>query len=481
MLPNCADEESAVREYAALAVADFAEAPAIDWLAANAAGLKTGEGRAAAFWGFGVSGREGYLPALERAISGGERDPGARAMAVRALGMFGAKAKEEALVAALKDGAWQVKEEAAFALAERRSAAAAEPLIKLLADLAWQPHAAALYALATGAPDKFREALPKAQKDKAYQVRLAACEAAYDAGPGDGFGAAVVALGDEAWPVRAAAVAVLERVWEERCIEPLIDRLVQEKGRLRYDITMTLRAMTGKEIGYSAADWKLWWEANKQTFKIGKRPKTKEGVTAKMGGSEATFYDIPILSDRIGFTIDFSGSMQTEEENKGEGSRDQKGKRKLEIALDEFQKTVKALKPEVRLNLVIMSSEAIVQKVRSFAKKLVPADPRTQALIIGWSRDADKKLSQIQRGRGDTWDAVMDLFADEEVDTIFVLSDGRPSYGACVNDDHFLSEFRRVNRYRRIMVHTVLTGTKGTDKKFMAELAEMTGGRAVAR
>ena len=290
VLPHCGDEEPAVREFAGLAVADFSEKDAVAWLAANSTALRAAEGRATAFWAFGVSGNEAYLPVLEKAAGGGERDAAARAMAVRAVGMFADKGKEETLIAALKDSAWQVKEEAAFAVRDRKSAAAADALVKLLADAAWQPHAAALYALGACAPDKFKEALPKAQKDKAYQVRLAACEGAFEAGQEEGFGAAGVALKDEAWQVRVAAIGVLEQVWEERCIEPLIDAMVKEKGRLRYDFTMTLRRMTGKEIGFNAADWKLWWNTAKETFKLGKKPsKRGNNIVAGGGGTEASF------------------------------------------------------------------------------------------------------------------------------------------------------------------------------------------------
>lgn len=477
VLPNCGDEESAVREFAGLAVADFSEKDAVAWLAANAPLLRTPEGRATAYWGFGVSGNEAYVPVLEKAAGGGDKDPAARAMAVRALAWFGDKAKADVLLAALKDSAWQVKEEAAFAAHDRKDAAAADALVKLLADAAWQPHAASLYALAAVAPDKFREALPKAQKDKAYQVRLAACEAAFEAGPADGLEAATAALKDEAWQVRAAAVGVMEQVWEEKCIEPLIDALVKEKGRLRYDITMALRAMTGKEIGFSASDWKFWWEANKETFKIGKKPKSRGGVDAKSAGSEASFYDVPILSDRIGFTIDFSGSMFDDNQDGG-GSGDQKGRKQIDIALEEFQKTVQALKPDVKLNLVIMSTEAIVQKVRAFARTLVPVSA-ARPKILAWAFDAKKKLEPIKRGRGDMWDALVELMADEDVDTVFILSDGGPSYGACVDEKHFLKELHRVNRYRKVMIHTVLTG-KGA-KTFMKDLAEETGGQAVGK
>lgn len=477
VLPHCGDEEPAVREFAGLAVADFSEKDAVAWLAANGPLLRTAEGRATAFWGFGVSGNEAYLPALEKAAGGGEKDPAACAMAVRALGWYGDKAKADVLHAALKDSAWQVKEEAAFAAHDRKDAAAADALVKLLSDAAWQPHAAALYGLATAAPDRLREALPKAQKDKAWQVRLAACEAAFEAGPSDGLAAAKEALKDEAWQVRAAAVGVIEQAWDKAGIEPLIDALAKEKGRLRYDITMALRAMTGKEIGFSAADWKLWWEANKDGFKMGKKPKSRGALDAKSAGSEASFYDVPILSDRIGFTIDFSGSM-FDDNQEGGGSGDQKGRKQIDIALEEFQKTVQALKPEVKVNLVVMSTEAIVQKVRAFAKALVPVSA-ARPKILSWAFDAKKKLEPIKRGRGDMWDAVAELMQDEDVDTIFILSDGGPSYGACVDEKHFLSELKRANRYRKVMVHTVLTG-KGA-KTFMGDLAELTGGQAVGR
>ncbi|NUN50755.1 MAG: HEAT repeat domain-containing protein [Candidatus Brocadiae bacterium] len=472
VLPHCGDEEAAVREFVALAIADFREAGAVAWLAANAGMLRTPEGRATAFWGFGLSRNEGYIPALEKAATA-DRDPVARAAAIRALGRIGSQVKDDILIAALKDSAWQPREEAAWAIRDRRVATASDGLVKLLSDAAWQPHAAALYALAACSPDRFREALPKAQKDKAWQVRLAACEAAVDVGNDEGHAAAVIGLDDDGWQARVAAIGVLERIWEERCVEPLVLRLEKEKGRLRYDIVLVLRAMSGREIGFDGKAWKSWWESAKADFKIQKKPKTRGGP-AEGGGTVATFYNVPILSDRIGFTIDFSGSMFDEDENL-------KPKKQIDLAIDEYRKTVAALRPEVRFNLVVMSTEAIVQKVRAFAKKLVPADPRTRAAAGAWVEDARKKLEPIKRGRGDTWDAFVELLEDEEVDTVFILSDGRPSYGACVDEDHFLDELARLNRYRRVMIHTVLTGKNGTDRKFMEALASATGGQAVAR
>ena len=113
VLPNCGDEEPAVREFAGFAVADFTDAAAVAWLAANAPLFKVPEGRATAFWAFGISGNEAYFPALEKAAGGAEKDPAARAAAVRAIGMFGEKGKEEVLLAALKDSDLGVRRTAA--------------------------------------------------------------------------------------------------------------------------------------------------------------------------------------------------------------------------------------------------------------------------------------------------------------------------------------------------------------------------------
>ena len=71
--------------------------------------------------------------------------------------------------------------------------------------------------------------------------------------------------------------------------------------------------------------------------------------------------------------------------------------------------------------------------------------------------------------------------SDPEVDTIFVLSDGQPSSGDYLEDVNFHRGINRDNEFRKVMIHTVLTGTKGTDAKFMERLAGDTNGISVKR
>jgi len=68
---------------------------------------------------------------------------------------------------------------------------------------------------------------------------------------------------------------------------------------------------------------------------------------------------------------------------------------------------------------------------------------------------------------------------DPEVDTIYLLSDGVPSYGTVSRDYRVLQEVRRHNCWRRVAIHAILPVSKGTDRKFMRSLAAQNGGIAV--
>ena len=57
-------------------------------------------------------------------------------------------------------------------------------------------------------------------------------------------------------------------------------------------------------------------------------------------------------------------------------------------------------------------------------------------------------------------DALELAFADKEVDTIYLLSDGAPSAGRITNPDALADEVARWNKSRRIRIHTVAIGTQ---------------------
>jgi len=60
------------------------------------------------------------------------------------------------------------------------------------------------------------------------------------------------------------------------------------------------------------------------------------------------------------------------------------------------------------------------------------------------------------------------------LDTIFFLSDGRPSHGDFVDPDDILREVRLANELRKVVIHTIAIGE--FQKEFMRQLAEESGG-----
>ena len=72
------------------------------------------------------------------------------------------------------------------------------------------------------------------------------------------------------------------------------------------------------------------------------------------------------------------------------------------------------------------------------------------------------------RGRGRDGDYMV------AVDTIFFLSDGKPTTGRFVDPDDILREVRKLNELRRVVVHTIALGQ--FQKTFMKRLAKENGG-----
>ena len=62
------------------------------------------------------------------------------------------------------------------------------------------------------------------------------------------------------------------------------------------------------------------------------------------------------------------------------------------------------------------------------------------------------------------------------MDTIYFLSDGRPSRGRYDRDFRLLQELGGWNRFRQVVIHTVLAGRGKDDRRFLEDLAARTGG-----
>lgn len=444
-----------------------------------------------------------------------------RAGAVETLGRSGAAGASEPLLAALRDGSPSVRVSALGALKSLDDAAAADAVAGRLKDGSWAVRAAAVEALAEIDPGSARERLLPCLSDPEYQVRIAAVERLPRLAPDRAVETLKKALVDSAWQVRVAAVETIESLRRPDAIPLLIDRLGVEKGRLRADLLRALRALTGRDIGLNPKGWKSWWDANGKEFTCPDAVQKTDAASHQT--SVAAFYGIPLYSQRVTFVLDLSGSMRDAAEESRTNSSEARvavtgtatrpavapspaaggrvpnavsgppakskdaaadalgkdGLRKVDVVKSELLQTIRAFTPESRFNVVLIGSDGegrFNAKERVWAERLLPATPDAQSHA---ARFVDR---QPARGFTNLYDAMALAFQDPEVDTIILLSDGGASRGTLVARQDILEVLLDMNRYRKIMVHTVKSGARREgDRWLMDQLAAQTGGETVTR
>lgn len=381
---------------------------------------------------------------------------------------------------------------------------ATETLQKSIADKDWSVRRAALEALAAQNGDG-QLALPLAQ-DKEPAVRCAALEALARMKSELVLAPARAALQDEVWQVRASAAAALARVRHKDSIEPLIARMEREEGRLVTDYGAALGAITGRQFGERASAWRQFWTTYAGRFEIPSDAQLAE-LRAKEAAANAqyhveratNYHGIATPSRAILFVIDVSGSMENhvvEKERFTDGGYPSMAR--IDIVKTELARTIERLEGYVQFNILAFATD-----VRFWKKSLVTANALNKTGAAEWvSRleplggNSRADLAQagltatagLEAGKTNTYGALVaalgvagrgthDKNYQVAIDTIFFLSDGRPSHGDYVDTDDILREIRSANELRKVVLHTIAIGE--FEKDFMRRLAEDSGGTFV--
>jgi len=321
---------------------------------------------------------------------------------------------------------------------------------------------------------------------------------------------ACLLLSDPTWQVRASAIKALTKIRHLTAVQPLVDRLQVEEGVLGPQIIEALSNLTGMELLEPIA-WKNWWEANKTGYVLPKAEaiaymRTKREATtgkaqwdyAKSGVGD--YHGINTPSRSVLFVIDVSGSMEAEVVEKERFSDgNYPSFRRIDIVKTELQRTVDRLQTFVNFNIVSFAT-----KIDPWKKgKLVPANVLNKSsakdwakglIAIGGSSKEDQASvglvgsANLEMGKTNTYGAIMTAMGIDpskgpqtgdkdyktEVDTIFFLSDGRPTVGEFVDPDDILREVKAANELRKITIHTIAIGE--FQKDFMRRMAEENGG-----
>ena len=244
-------------------------------------------------------------------------------------------------------------------------------------------------------------------------------------------------LEDKHWLVRSEAVRGLTMIREKRSVTLLIERMQKEEGRLLEDIAEALKEMTRQKIPADAERWKSWWESTGKDLDLPPADADEAATgTRKLGTAvKQGLYGV-VVSERVAFLLDVSGSMTAGTEL--EGSRHEIATRELVRVLQNQIGT------DAEFNVIAFADEVLrfapkLQKGKG--SKIKRAITFVKALKAG--------------GETNAYGALEIAFADPKIDTIYLLSDGSPTVG----DETIPALIRRHvmewNRYRGVKIHCI--------------------------
>ncbi|MEM7309333.1 MAG: HEAT repeat domain-containing protein [Planctomycetota bacterium] len=302
-------------------------------------------------------------------------------------------------------------------------------------------------------------------------------------------------LVDESWHVRSHAAAALAALRSREAVPVLIARLEEDEGRVLSDVQRALQSLTGERIGVNPTLWQRWWKNNGETFEVADEPEDPKGSLSAEEAVGVTFFGIKTESEKVLFVLDISGSMNFamvprnnpnddpgrpyDMPEDGEDSR-------LDIAKQELIKALGAIGDGGIVNLVLYATDVQTLWDRPV---VVDAEIREELLLkveamtaVGGTNlfGALQQAFEVAEGRelGDR--RKEGVWSDPVVDTVYLLSDGRPSMGVSTDPDEILAFVREENRTAGLTIHTIgLSGAQ--DAYLLKSLAEQNGGVYVAR
>lgn len=321
----------------------------------------------------------------------------------------------------------------------------------------------------------------------------------------------IACLSHKDWRVRAAAIHALATVRSKDALEPLVRIIAGDEGRLVEDAARTLKALSGRDFGTEYQTWQIWYdrEAKDPRYKLptpeelakiearkSEIPRSGEtGVVPQRKNAE--FLGVETPSKRIMFIIDQSGSMEDLiVEKERYKNQSYPGFRKIDIVKEELARTVERLDPKTEFSIVTFAT-----KVKPWKKgQLVQANPINKAAAIEYARGLEpigghskeeleaaglggsaalgegktNTFGALMFGLGNPKRGVIERAAGTEVDTVFFLSDGKPSTGEMVDTDEILAAVKDANAQKKLTLHVLAIGE--FEKGFMRRLAQDNGG-----
>ncbi|MFC1708130.1 hypothetical protein ACFL59_15145 [Planctomycetota bacterium] len=350
-------------------------------------------------------------------------------------------------------------------------------------------------ALARMRNDKaLRYVFKSLKSHKRYEVRVVVAEVCGVKDDPEAETALVDALTDKHPIVAGVAARILgaRAKWHDigTGMDRLIDLLEKVETHRRapwLDVIQALVSLTGESMDV-AADWRNWWNGVRDTFQPREARRRKKDLSGTVLREAPKLFGQEILSKRVVFVLDVSGSMALKDPvHEGRGKRpkavhpedaeypnvpeERMRMYRLKHAMIE---ALKGLPNDTKLTILTFATG-----VNHWNQKLVTATAKTKAEAIEFT----KGMSPL----GFTWTdaALEEAFKIPEANAFYLFSDGIPQRGKDANGgpdyidrEEILEKVRQWNRTRKVKLYTI--GFGEADATFMMKLAQENGGKFTA-
>ena len=262
----------------------------------------------------------------------------------------------------------------------------------------------------------------------------------------------MVALEHPDWSTRLLAIEAMAGLKQAETVGALVARMSKETGRIKKQLAETLWQLTAQPFEEDEGKWSAWWQTAKPDFKVATSEELDAAAKARERKrltqrtvSKAKFFGIKVESHRVIFVLDVSGSMMESMYGREFNGRPAA---RIDVAKQELSKAIENLDAGALFNIFTFSSGVA----------------RWQVDGIGVNNAQNRKdaLTWVERlgaaGGTNLYDSVRDAFADPDVDTMFILSDGEPTAGDVLDPFRIREDVARWNRHRHIKLHTIAIG-----------------------
>lgn len=398
--------------------------------------------------------------AAEEVVKNAREDMRLRQWCIRLIGVWKEDEFGETVQRALKDKEIIIRREAARTLGLLKYSPSADALKKLARHKDYILRANSIEALARIDATEHAAIYEKGLKDKDAAVRCAVLGVALTVDRDRAEELSYAMLRDDDWRPRAQAVENLSRIRTKTAVDGLIEAL--EDGRPAVvDRTIDgLQDLT--EQRHTRADqWQRWWKDNRETFRF---PAGRRGSSSrnKEGRSATQYNGIPVTSDHIAFLIDQSEAMDKSLATTNEV--------KAEAAYGELDQL---------LTRILESKGELTFNVYNYNERFEALENKKPAKLSKKSRKAALAFVKggNQVGLKNIWQILEHVVPNPDLDTIYLLSSGEPDLGLYVHWNRVTDYLRDMNRFHKVVVHSIAYSDNDWYRQQMEEISKATGGQ----